>query len=78
MARVRWWGTGAVALVMLVLGAGLPLLDRALGSRGKRLAAGTVVAVGALRNGVRPVTFSVPSGGWVLNRAAARSPPTRS
>lgn len=71
MARVRWWGTGAVALVMLVLGAGLPLLDRALGSRGKRLAAGTVVAVGSARDGARPVTFSVPSDRWVLNRAGS-------
>jgi hypothetical protein len=69
VARVGWWGTGAVALVLLILGAGLPLLDRALGSRGEPLAPGTVLSVGAERDGVRPVTFSVPSAGWVLDRA---------
>ena len=69
MARVRWWGTGLVALVLLVLGAGLPLLDTALGSAGKPLAAGTVLSVGARRDGVRPVTFTVPSAGWVLDPA---------
>ncbi|WP_433468786.1 hypothetical protein [Spirillospora sp. CA-128828] len=69
MARVRWWGTGLVALVLLVLGAGLPLLDKALGGRGTPLAPGTVVSVGTERDGVRPVTFVVPSPGWVLDRA---------
>jgi hypothetical protein len=68
VARVRWWGTGLVALVLLVLGAGLPLVDRALGSGGTALAAGTVLAVGTERAGVRPVTFTVPAG-WVLNEA---------
>ncbi|WP_165978289.1 hypothetical protein [Actinomadura darangshiensis] len=69
MARVRWWGTGVVALVLLVLGAGLPLLDEALGDRGRPLAPGTVLSAGTERDGVRPVTFTVPSAGWVLNRA---------
>jgi hypothetical protein len=70
VVRVTWWGTGAVALVLLVLGAGLPLFDRALGTRGQPLAPGTVVSVGTERDGVRPVTFSVTSPGWVLNRGA--------
>ncbi|MFA1548215.1 hypothetical protein [Actinomadura chokoriensis] len=69
MARVRWWGTGLVALVLLVLGAGLPLLDTALGGHGRPLAAGTVLSLGTQRDGVRPVTFSVPSPGWVLDQA---------
>lgn len=69
MARVRWWGTGLVALVLLVLGAGLPLLDTALGSGLKALAAGTVLSVGTQRDGVRPVAFAVPSPGWALDRA---------
>jgi hypothetical protein len=58
-----------VALVLLVLAAGLPLLDKALGSGAKPLAPGTVLSVGTERDGVRPVTFSVPSAGWVLDRA---------
>ena len=69
MARVRWWGTGLVALVLLVLAAGLPLLDAALGSGGRPLTAGTVLSVGAMRDGVRPVAFTVPSAGWVLDEA---------
>ncbi len=69
MARVRWWGTGLVALALLLLAAGLPLLDKALGSGGRPVAAGTVLSVGAERDGVRPVTFTVPSSGWVLDRA---------
>ncbi len=69
MARVRWWGTGLVALALLVLAAGLPLLDKALGSGAKPLAPGTVLSVGAKRDGVRPVTFTVPSAGWVLDQA---------
>ncbi|MER7547538.1 hypothetical protein ABTW95_31465 [Spirillospora sp. NPDC127506] len=69
MARVRWWGTGLVALVLLVLAAGLPLLDRALGSGARPLAAGTVLSVGAERDGVRPVAFTVPSAGWALDEA---------
>ncbi|MES9544259.1 MULTISPECIES: hypothetical protein [unclassified Actinomadura] len=68
MVRVTWWGTGAAAFVLLVLGAGLPLLDRVLGLRGQPLAPGTVVSVGTERGGVRPVTFSVTSSGWALNR----------
>ncbi|MDL4820497.1 hypothetical protein [Actinomadura opuntiae] len=69
MARVRWWGTGLVVLVLLVLGGGLPLVDKALGSGGSALAAGTVVAVGTERAGVRPVTFTVPAAGWALEAA---------
>lgn len=69
MARVSWWGTGLVALVLLVLAGGLPLLDKALGSGAEPLAAGTVLSVGVERDGARPVTFSVPSTGWVLDRA---------
>ncbi|GAA1873327.1 hypothetical protein GCM10009736_46440 [Actinomadura bangladeshensis] len=69
MARVSWWGTGLVALVPLVLAAGLPLLDKALGSGAEPLAAGAVLSVGTERDGVRPVTFSVPSAGWVLDKA---------
>ena len=69
MARVRWWGTGAVALVLLVLCAGLPLVDAALDDTGRPLAAGTVLSAGTERGGVRPVTFAVPSAGWVLSEA---------
>ncbi|MFB4307552.1 hypothetical protein [Actinomadura sp. GTD37] len=69
MARVRWWGTGLVALVLFVLGAGLPLIDTALGSGAKPLMAGTVLSVGTRRDGVRPVAFAVPSRGWSLDRA---------
>lgn len=67
MARVRWWGTGLVALVLLVVGRGLPLLDGALGGGGIPLRAGTVLSVGTARDGVRPVTFTVPATGWALN-----------
>ncbi|CNG69967.1 Uncharacterised protein [Mycobacterium tuberculosis] len=69
MARVSWWGTGLVALVLLVLAGGLPLVDKALGSGAEPLAAGTVLSVGAEHDGARPVTFSVPSPGWALDRA---------
>ncbi|WP_192809111.1 hypothetical protein [Actinomadura montaniterrae] len=70
MARVRWWGTGLVVLVLLILGLLLPLVDKALGSGETALAAGTVIAVGTERaGGVRPVTFTVPAAGWVLNEA---------
>ncbi|TDC94980.1 hypothetical protein [Actinomadura sp. 7K507] len=69
MTRVRWWGTGVVALVLLVLCAGLPLLNTALGSGGRPLAPGTVLSAGTEREGVRPVTFAVPSAGWVLSEA---------
>ncbi|WP_160573845.1 hypothetical protein [Actinomadura physcomitrii] len=69
MARVRWWGTGLVVLVLLVLGLVLPLVDKALGSGGTALAAGTIIAVGTERAGVRPVTFTVPAAGWVLDEA---------
>lgn len=69
MARVRWWGTGLVALVLLILCAGLTLLNKALGSGGRPLAPGTVVSVGTERDGVRPVTFTVPSAGWTLSEA---------
>ncbi|MBD2899843.1 hypothetical protein amrb99_88400 [Actinomadura sp. RB99] len=69
MARVRWWGTGVVVLVLLILGLVLPLVDKALGSGGTALAAGTVIAVGTERAGVRPVTFTVPAAGWALDEA---------
>ena len=69
MARVRWWGTGLVVLVLLILGLVLPLVDKALGSGGTALAAGTVIAVGSERAGVRPVTFTVPAAGWALDGA---------
>jgi hypothetical protein len=58
-----------VVLVLLILGAGLPLVDKALGSGGGALAAGTVLAVGSEHAGVRPVTFTVPSAGWVRDDA---------
>ncbi|TDD72163.1 hypothetical protein [Actinomadura rubrisoli] len=64
---MRWWGTGLVALVLLVLGAGLTLLDQALGDGERPLRAGTVLSVGTERGGVRPVAFSVPSAGWALS-----------
>ncbi|WUH96200.1 hypothetical protein OHR68_21685 [Spirillospora sp. NBC_00431] len=70
MTRVRWWGTGLVALALLVLCAGLPLLDRALGDGGEPLAPGTVLAVGTERDGARPITLTVPYAGWVLDEAA--------
>jgi hypothetical protein len=69
VARVRWWGTGLVVLVLLILGLVLPLVDKALGSGGTALAAGTVIAAGTERAGVRPVTFTVPAAGWVLDEA---------
>ncbi|HEY8478440.1 MAG TPA: hypothetical protein VIL71_01305 [Spirillospora sp.] len=69
MTRVRWWGTGVVALVLLVLCGGLSLVDGALGSGGRRLAPGTVLSAGTERDGGRPVSFAVPSSGWVLNTA---------
>ncbi|WP_067462413.1 hypothetical protein [Actinomadura macra] len=67
MGRVRWWGTGLVALVLLVLGGGLPLLDAALGSGGRPVRAGTVLSVGTERHGTRPVSFTVPAAGWRLS-----------
>ena len=45
----------------------LPLVDKALGSGGTALAAGTVIAVGTERAGTRPVTFTVPAAGWALD-----------
>ncbi|WP_169809200.1 hypothetical protein [Actinomadura chibensis] len=69
MTQVRWWGTGMVALALLVLCSALPLLDRALGSGGQRLAPGTVVSIGTERDGVRPVTVTVLRAGWVLSAA---------
>lgn len=70
MARVRWWGTGLVALVLLILCAGLPLLNRALGSGGRPLPPGTVLSVGTEHDGVRPVTVTVAHAGWALDEAA--------
>ncbi|MBT2209994.1 MULTISPECIES: hypothetical protein [Actinomadura] len=67
MGRVRWWGTGLVALVLLVLGAGLPLLDAALGDGKRPIRPGTVLSVGTARDGVRPVSFAVPAAGWALD-----------
>src|SRR5690606_31120085 len=46
VTRVRWWGTGVVALMLLVLCGGLSLVDGALGSGGRRLAPGTVLSAG--------------------------------
>ncbi|TMR04753.1 hypothetical protein ETD83_08200 [Actinomadura soli] len=69
MTRVKWWGTGLVALTLLVLWAGLPLLDKALGNGGRPLAPGTVVSVGTERDGVRPITLTIPHGGWALDEA---------
>ncbi|MFI0371767.1 hypothetical protein ACH35V_28205 [Actinomadura sp. 1N219] len=69
MTRVRWWGTGLVALTLLVLCAGLPLLNKALGSGGKPLAPGTVLSVGTVRDGARPITLTVPHAGWALDQA---------
>jgi hypothetical protein len=57
-----------VVLVLLILGLLLPLVDKALGGGGTALAAGTVIAVGTERAGVRPVTFTVPAG-WALDEA---------
>ncbi|TDC67177.1 hypothetical protein E1200_15450 [Actinomadura sp. GC306] len=67
MTRVSWWGTGVVALVLLILCGGLVLVNAALGSGGRPLAPGTVLSAGTLRDGVRPVTFVVPSAGWLLS-----------
>ncbi|QXJ25535.1 hypothetical protein AGRA3207_007043 [Actinomadura graeca] len=67
VTRVRWWGTGLVACVLLVLGAGLPLLDAALGAGGRPVRPGTVLSVGTERDGTRPVSFAVPSAGWTLS-----------
>jgi hypothetical protein len=58
-----------VALALLLLCAGLPLLDLALGSGRRPLAPGTVVSVGAESGGVRPVAVTVKHGGWVLDEA---------
>ncbi|WP_067805408.1 hypothetical protein [Actinomadura formosensis] len=58
-----------MALVLLILTAGLPLLDKALGSGATPLAPGAVLSLGTERAGARPVTFSVPSGGWMLETA---------
>ncbi|MBO2457823.1 hypothetical protein [Actinomadura violacea] len=59
-----------MVLVLLILGLMLPLVDKALGSSGTAIAAGTVIAVGTERaGGVRPVTFTVPAAGWVLDEA---------
>ncbi|MFC4051651.1 hypothetical protein ACFOY4_18315 [Actinomadura syzygii] len=69
MTQVRWWGTGMVALALLVLCSVLPLLNRALGSGGRRLAPGTIVSIGTEQNGVRPVTVTVLRAGWVLSEA---------
>lgn len=69
MTRVKWWGTGIVALVLLVVGGGVPALDRAMGGGFLPLAPGTALAVGAARDGVRPVTFRVPAAGWALSVA---------
>ncbi|XRQ02341.1 hypothetical protein ACN3XK_37705 [Actinomadura welshii] len=69
MTRVRWWGTGVVALVLLLLCGGLPLVNRALGSGARPLAPGTVLSAGTQRGGVRPVTFVVPSARWLLSTA---------
>ncbi|MFS2294047.1 MAG: hypothetical protein FWJ90_15325, partial [Actinomadura sp.] len=69
MTRVRWWGPGVVALVLLVLCGGLPLLNAALGSGRRPLAPGTVLSAGTPKDGVRPVTFVVPAAGWTLSTA---------
>ncbi|WP_030144761.1 hypothetical protein [Spirillospora albida] len=69
MTRVRWWGTGIVALVLLLVGGGVPALDRALGGEHLPLAPGTALAAGAARDGMRPVTLRVPAAGWTLNVA---------
>lgn len=69
MTRVSWWGTGVVALVLLILCGGLSLVNSALGGGGRPLAPGTVLSAGAERDGVRPVTFAVPSAGWTLSTA---------
>ncbi|MEU8799841.1 hypothetical protein [Spirillospora sp. NPDC048819] len=68
MTRVRWWGTGVVALVLLILCGGLPLLNGALGIGGAPLAPGTVLSAGTERDGARPVTLVVPSAGWMLSK----------
>ncbi|MFI0481554.1 hypothetical protein [Actinomadura sp. 9N215] len=70
MTRVRWWGTGLVALALLVPCAGLPLLDKALGSGAEPLAPGTILSVGTERDDVRPITLTVPHAGWALDEAA--------
>ncbi|MFI0406869.1 hypothetical protein [Actinomadura sp. 3N508] len=70
MTRVRWWGTGLVALTLLSLSAGLPLLNTVLGSGGRPLAPGTVVSVGTDRGGVRPITLTVSHAGWALDAGA--------
>ncbi|WP_165495485.1 hypothetical protein [Actinomadura roseirufa] len=57
-----------MALTLLVLGAGLPLLDHALGGGLMVLPAGARLSVGTERDGVRPVSFSVPSAGWRLRK----------
>ncbi|WP_242902187.1 hypothetical protein [Actinomadura terrae] len=67
MGRVRWWGTGLVALVLLVLGAGLPLLDAALGDGERPVRPGTVLSIGTARGGQRPVSFTVVAAGWALD-----------
>ncbi|WP_158581457.1 hypothetical protein [Actinomadura spongiicola] len=67
MARVKWWGTGLVALTLSVLCAGLPLLNEVLGDGARPLAPGTVVSIGAERDGARPVTITVRHDGWFLD-----------
>lgn len=69
MTRVRWWGPGVVALVLLVLCGGLPLVNTALGSGGRPLEPGTVLSAGTPKGGVRPVTFVIPAAGWMLSTA---------
>ncbi|WP_165966261.1 hypothetical protein [Actinomadura sp. 7K534] len=69
MTRVRWWGTGVVALVLLILCGGLALVNAALGSGGRPMGPGTVLSAGTPRDGMRPVTFVVPTGDWLLSPA---------
>ncbi|GAA4238023.1 hypothetical protein GCM10022254_52250 [Actinomadura meridiana] len=57
-----------MALALLVLCAGMPLLDLALGSGRRQLAPGTIVSVGTESDGVRPVAVTVTHNGWVLNK----------
>ncbi|MEV4008627.1 hypothetical protein, partial [Actinomadura sp. NPDC049753] len=71
MVRVRWWGTGVVALVLLVFGAGLPLLDRALGTRGQPLAP-AAAAQGSVAETRNPPPGRGPASA-VPPQAAARS-----